>query len=958
MSDSLERILSLDAKEAHDYIWAEPRAYVLKGVPKVKQTYEMVTYVCKNEGTALRHVSKKLIDCNLCEVAVKQNGCALEYVPKRYFDGEYEDWLETLCTIAVSNNGLALRYVPERFMTQSLVETAVTIGVGIHEDYMGIYPISLVPKALLTKDLIKKSIVSTPCSIKDIPKNRITKELFEVAVSAVGSNLQYVPNRLVDIQMVLTAIASDAMAIQYVPDHLKTKEVCEKCFQINPAALTYIPEEFISEEMCLESIGNNFSIKSLCRNGVVCFEDFPPKMRNSHHVLDSIMTSIPDGSTLLIEWNDQLSQQQQECGEEVRNRRGETVESLEERTIEYLKARRHATNNHNNTMNHRLALFSEDNLKKYLSNATLSLPSIASRDALVTLETTGIGHVLQEEDASSSRVYYISDLHLEHQLVQYASSLAETNPALREDYLEKLLNSKIQEMLEGVEDRTSYLLIAGDVSDSVILSSIFYRVLLSCWEGPVISVLGNHELWDVRDYLSPTPSNPQTRPIKSVIMDYKDVVESNKWRLMRTSTGYKIAESKLLENELYVKYKNTETRVLPEDLILDASEKDLSMFLSECSMIILGGIGFSGLNPIYNATMGLYRNAVKTLEEDQRRANHFNAIYKKVRKCAADKKVIVLTHMPVYDWSSDEYNPNWIYVNGHTHQNTMTITEDGIVVLSDNQIGYSPKGWTLNYFSLNGCWYDPFETYSDGVYPITSKEYQDFNLGRGILNRGCNYEGSLYMLKREDLYMFVLQSSKSLCLMIGGNRKRLERNDIQYYYNHMLQYRDVVQGLLEPYQRVMKQLSEEVKRVGGNGNIHGCIVDISFFSHIYVNPFDGKLTAYWALDTLSRRPYDTIQLLLEHHEQPLLKRFKQEYKKNNLPLLESKLMTQKEETEKNMISVPKWMFGNEIYEPSRLMRAIQYVWEQNVIRIWNDEILQDSDIYQHKQNLISGKKES
>lgn len=33
------------------------------------------------------------------------------------------------------------------------------------------------------------------------------------------------------------------------------------------------------------------------------------------------------------------------------------------------------------------------------------------------------------------------------------------------------------------------------------------------------------------------------------------------------------------------------------------------------------------------------------------------------------------------------------------------------------------------------------------------------------------------------------------------------------------------------------------------------------------------------------------------------------------------------------------MSGTEIYKPSRIMNSIQYICEQNVIRIWEDKIL-------------------
>ena len=74
-------------------------------------------------------------------------------------------------------------------------------------------------------------------------------------------------------------------------------------------------------------------------------------------------------------------------------------------------------------------------------------------------------------------------------------------------------------------------------------------------------------------------------------------------------------------------------------------------------MIILGGVGFAGLNTEFNATNGIYRSTI-TREEEIVRSHRFVAIYKKFLACAADKQVIVLTHMPMSDWTDMEPNPN------------------------------------------------------------------------------------------------------------------------------------------------------------------------------------------------------------------------------------------------------------------------------------------------------------
>lgn len=44
------------------------------------------------------------------------------------------------------------------------------------------------------------------------------------------------------------------------------------------------------------------------------------------------------------------------------------------------------------------------------------------------------------------------------------------------------------------------------------------------------------------------------------------------------------------------------------------------------------------------------------------------------------------------------------------------------------------------------------------------------------------------------------------------------------------------------------------------------------------------------------------------------------------------------------ITVPQAVLDTTMYEPSRIMRSIQYVFDQNVVRIWNDEVLSIANV--------------
>lgn len=103
----------------------------------------------------------------------------------------------------------------------------------------------------------------------------------------------------------------------------------------------------------------------------------------------------------------------------------------------------------------------------------------------------------------------------------------------------------------------------------------------------------------------------------------------------------------LLQNELLIRYKNRKKCIISEERILTASDDDLRDVLLKSDFILLGGIGFSGLNQHYNAEFGLYRSTVTCLQKDKELTVQFERVYEKVLRCAEDIQVIVLTHTPI-----------------------------------------------------------------------------------------------------------------------------------------------------------------------------------------------------------------------------------------------------------------------------------------------------------------------
>ena len=564
-----------------------------------------------------------------------------------------------------------------------------------------------------------------------------------------------------------------------------------------------------------------------------------------------------------------------------------------------------------------------------MATTTSALPALYDLTAGDSIPNTG-------------KFFYITDLHLESQLGLTGMTVDEIKGNVAQKVDEMLGGLSKEDMADGV------LLIGGDVADSEEVSRIFYDAVSSRFSGPIVFVLGNHELWDGCTYAH--GEIHQRRTIDEVAAAYK---QFNK----RTS-GFDL-KMYCLENEVLVCYKNSMYQnsvefgigyrnagmphgglcVLTEDMLLDADTNDLREFFDECSMIVLGGLGFCGLNPRYNADTGLFRDRVSR-EEDIERSKRFRAVYDRVMSCASDKRVVVLTHTQMEDWTTDAPNKGWVYVNGHTHQNGLVKTDDSVAVLYDNQVGYTPKRWHLNQFSLEQ-YYDPFGAWADGIYQITPQQYMDFNAGRGIQMEYFRQQGDIYALKQKGIYMFMLQYGLGLYLLRGGQKLNVFHG-LEYYAANLEKYVEKIQMAFRPYRNALDKIAAEVKRFGGSGYVHGSIVDIDFYNHIYLDPFDGYLMPYFAFDVAGRREFRSVQELLESSPlpalgsdgKPLLSAYTKLLDAGGVSILAPAVK------EDALAVVPTEVLDEkDIYAPSRVMKSIQYLLDKGVVRVWNDAVL-------------------
>lgn len=247
--------------------------------------------------------------------------------------------------------------------------------------------------------------------------------------------------------------------------------------------------------------------------------------------------------------------------------------------------------------------------------------------------------------------------------------------------------------------------------------------------------------------------------------------------------------------------------------------------------------------------------------------------------------------------------------------------------------------------------------YADGIYEISFDDYWSYSfiiLNLSLFRPSFSRSEKILMLKNNGFYMFVSVShaGKSISIMHGGQLKKLPR-PLQYYYDRLPEYGTYVLSTFSKYWDNLYKLShfiesiklpvtkiklleqkeknfiEQVKENTGlyfqlyktkfSGRVHGCIVDLDFYNHLFLNPFDGTTTPYHALSKEEKYIYRSVDNLIAAKRPEMLEEYR---KKKKLDLLEDV----KEHRERNCmieknnltVQIPEYRFesvknGQEAY---------------------------------------------
>ena len=550
-------------------------------------------------------------------------------------------------------------------------------------------------------------------------------------------------------------------------------------------------------------------------------------------------------------------------------------------------------------------------------NITSDYSGVKENEAAVKNElATASSYISVREEALEEYGYkpqetfisYISDLHIVHRLIN-----AKVESQSDIEYIVNSIAKRIS------SETTNILLIGGDVSSEYELYKLFVKSLRKELDAAdkrpvVIFVLGNHEFW-------PFPGDS----VNNVVLKYKKLLTQYKMHLVHNDI-------------LYVKDGDGVSNISTADLMTLPKEA-LRNQLREARIVLFGGTGFAGYNNDFNASDGIYGPSVNR-EKELAETQLFENLYNKVSLDLSDKSIIVFTHMPKNYWSSDaNHKTGFVYVYGHSHKNEYY--DDGEVrIYADNQVGYFNKSITLKRFALDNT-YDYFADYDDGIYKITPKEYKQFYYGKHIGITFTREVVELVMLKRNGYYLFLSRNKMGgLSILNGGALKSLSKKavngDLEWYYNNMDRVVDILVEPLRKYTAAQERISDAIRDIGGSGLIHGCIVDIDFYNHVYVNPLDLKATGYWAMDIYDKLVYPDIPSLLENKCPELFE--------NYTKLLESgdsqtklAVIPKASQPKKNT----KVYLDTKMYEASRFIRKMQKL-NNNILTVWPDDIAFDN----------------
>ena len=155
-----------------------------------------------------------------------------------------------------------------------------------------------------------------------------------------------------------------------------------------------------------------------------------------------------------------------------------------------------------------------------------------------------------------------------------------------------------------------------------------------------------------------------------------------------------------------------------------------------------------------------------------------------------------------------------------------------------------------------------------------------------------------------------------------------------------------------PFCKYEREIAELVKQTGGEGRIHGCIIDFDFYNHVFVNPVDKSLTPYYATSMTYKSVYSDFAELKSHLSRGI-------FLAEKMP---EKALTKQEQfavselnqrISKNDKVIDTIVDDTTIYKYSGIIKSVQYIIDKHTVRVWRDEFLKYTGADSLKSSLNS-----
>ena len=366
---------------------------------------------------------------------------------------------------------------------------------------------------------------------------------------------------------------------------------------------------------------------------------------------------------------------------------------------------------------------------------------------------------------------------------------------------------------------------------------------------------------------------------------------------------------------------------------------------------VVGGVGFAAYNNEFN-TSNIIGPKKMSREEEIIESEKFYSCYCEALKYSLSKQkpLIVLTHYPTQDWlPQNKCDSFCYYINGHTHKNIVVL--DKYVIFADNQVGYYAKDYSLKKKDI-GIVLNPFADFEDGCYIISIMQYLQFMRYSNIAVSGTYYIDNalskettkFYMIKICGYYgFFIVEPKKEVKICYGGKCIKISDSKdykIEYFYKHFI---TMVLKQLEgfgTYYKSLRLIQRIVQNMGLAGRIHGSIIDLNYYNHIMLNPYDNSLSFYYSETVGNVLIFGSFIELLngslinsvsQEHYDYIMTEYKK-YDTNSIINYKSKT------TSSDFVKVS---LNEGMYAVSNRMNRIQKLFEHNVLSVWNNSILKE-----------------